>query len=87
MTSLYRSQQSSEEKDWQINWQAAVPLAARAAQRIAAATIPGIGAMTEAMKTLQKQCAEGQYVEDAMRFIERERVEQYREQVPFFLRE
>jgi predicted KAP-like P-loop ATPase len=79
--SLYRSQQYSEEKDWKINWQAAVPLAARTALRIAAATIPGIGAMTEAVKTLQKQFAEGKDVEDAMRLIEHERVEQYREQV------
>ena len=81
VASLYRSQQYSEEKDWKINWQAAVPLAARAALRIAAATIPGIGAMTEAVKTLQKQFAEGKDVEDAMRLIEHERVEQYREQV------
>jgi hypothetical protein len=81
VASLYRSQQYSEEKDWRINWQAAVPLAARAALRIAAAVVPGLGAATELVKTLQKQFAEGKDVEDAMRLVERERVEHYREQV------
>jgi KAP family P-loop domain len=81
VASLYRSQQYSEEKDWRINWQAAVPLAARAALRIVATTVPGLGAATEFVKTLQKQFAEGKDVEDAMRLVERERVEHYRDQV------
>jgi hypothetical protein len=81
VASLYRSQQYREEKEWRINWQAAVPLAARAALRIAAATVPGVGALTTVVETLQKQFAEGKDVEDAMRLIEWERVEHYRDQV------